>query len=58
MTPDAVAQEILCGTKDRQWVIRCVPRSCRVQRNTRPPLFWERLTPSALPSTPGTAAPG
>jgi hypothetical protein len=41
MTPEAVASEITHGTKDRQWVIRVVPRDCRVPVNTRPPLFWE-----------------
>lgn len=41
MTPEAVAQEITSGTKDRAWVIRAVPRDCRVPVSTRPPLFWE-----------------
>lgn len=41
MTPDAVAAEITNGAKDRRWVLRAVPRSCRVPVNTRPPLFWE-----------------
>jgi hypothetical protein len=41
MTPDAVAAEITNGTKDRLWVIRRVPRDCRVRVRTRPPLFWE-----------------
>lgn len=41
MTPDAVAAEITNGAKDREWVIRSVPRECRVPVRTRPPLFWE-----------------
>ena len=44
MTPEAVATEITGGTKDRFWVLRRVPRSCRVPHNTRPPLFWEKPT--------------
>lgn len=43
MTPEAVAAEITCRTKDRDWVIRHFPRECRVPHNTRPPLFWESL---------------
>ena len=41
MTPDMVATEITNGTTDRAWVLRAVPRHCRVPVNTRPPLFWE-----------------
>ncbi len=41
MTPDAVVEEITHYTKNRAWVIRQVPRSCRVPVRTRPPLFWE-----------------
>lgn len=42
MTPDAVAAEITNGAKDREWVIRRVPRDCRVPVRTRPPLYWEK----------------
>jgi len=41
MTPEAVAAEITAGTKDRAWVLRVVPRECRVPVRTRPPLYWE-----------------
>jgi hypothetical protein len=41
MTPDAIAAEITNGAKSREWVIRRVPRDCRVPVRTRPPLFWE-----------------
>jgi hypothetical protein len=44
MTPEAVAEEIMNGAKPRAWILRHVPKACRVQQRTRPPLFWEALT--------------
>ncbi|HEU4649486.1 MAG TPA: hypothetical protein VFS33_10535 [Gemmatimonadales bacterium] len=44
MRPEDVAREIMGGTKTGAWVVRTVPRACRVAANTRPRLYWERLT--------------
>ena len=35
MTLDALAAEITNGTKDRAWVLRALPRHCRVPVRTR-----------------------
>ena len=46
MDPDAVLAEIIgpAAGKTRGWVIRVIPRECRWNARTRPPLYSEKRT--------------